>query len=291
MTTQDLILERFPTLSPKLQAAARFTVDHPNEVVTLSMRALAAHAGAQPATLVRLAQQLGYTGWPDLKDAFVTDLGLRSRGYGLRAKGLTGRASDVGLVAEMFAAHRGNLDATEAHIDASLRDAASLLKGARTVHIAGFRASYPVAYALAYGYRLFRGSVALIDGHAGGFEMQTRSIDATDAVVAISFAPYSSEALQVVDAARACGAKVVVFSDSRASPLALGAHVAVSFAVESPSFFPSIASAVAAVEALLEVLVADAGPETAQHIDRAEQHLFDSGAYLQPPPRRAAVDA
>jgi DNA-binding MurR/RpiR family transcriptional regulator len=47
-TARDLILERFPSLSPRLQAAARFIVDHPNEVVIGSMRALAERSGAPP---------------------------------------------------------------------------------------------------------------------------------------------------------------------------------------------------------------------------------------------------
>ena len=59
MKATDLILDRFPSLSPQLQVAARFVVDHPNEVVIGSMRTLAERAQAQPATFVRLAQQLG----------------------------------------------------------------------------------------------------------------------------------------------------------------------------------------------------------------------------------------
>ena len=289
MPTKDLILERFSSLSPKLQVAARFVVDHPNEVVTMSMRSLAERARAHPATLVRLAQQLGYAGWPELKEAFFVDLGLHPRSYGIRAKGLAGRGRDAGLLGEMFAAQRGNLDATEARIAASLREAAKVLNHARVVHVAGFRASYPAAYSFAYGYRLFRDSVALIDGHAGGVEMQTRNIGRQDAVVAISFAPYSREAMQVVDAGKAAGARIVAFSDSSASPLALAADVAVFFSVDSPSFFPSVTAAIAVTEALLEILVAGAGEGIARQIERAEQHLFESGAYLQPPTRRAAI--
>ena len=286
MSTQALLLERFPSLSPKLQAAARFVVDHPNEVVTMSMRAIAERACTQPATLVRLAQQLGFAGWPELKDGFVADLGLHSTSYGARAKSLAGRAQDAGLVGEMFTAQQENLRATEATSAKALRAVAKILKKARVVHVAGFRASYPVAWSLTYGYRLFRDSVVSIDGHAGGLEMQLRAIERGDAVVAISFAPYSREALEVVEAARTAGARVVAITDSSASPLALAADATVLFASASPSFFPSIGAAIAAAEALLEILVADAGAATARRIDAAEQILFETGAYLQRPLRR-----
>lgn len=64
MPARELILARFASLSPTLQVAARFAVDHPNEVVILSMRSLAERAQVQPATFVRLAQSLGYSRRP-----------------------------------------------------------------------------------------------------------------------------------------------------------------------------------------------------------------------------------
>jgi DNA-binding MurR/RpiR family transcriptional regulator len=286
MGARDLILDRFPSLSPTMQQAARFVVDHPNDVVIASMRTLAERAGAQPATFVRLAQQLGYSGWPELKSAFADDLGLNSNRYGQRAKGLAERGHDPALVGEMFTAQHRNLDATQAQSAPSMRDAAKVLKRAKVVHVAGFRASFPMAYSLHYGLRLFRNSVALIDGQAGALELQFRAIDKADAVVVISFAPYSREALQVLEAARDGGARVVAFTDSSASPLALGADVAILFSVDSPSFFPSVAAGVAATEALLEILVAEAGAHVVDAIERAEQQLFDSGAYLPPVAKR-----
>jgi len=291
MGAKDRILERFSSLSPKLQAAARFVVDHPNEVVTVSMRTLAERARSQPATLVRLAQHLGYAGWPELKLAFVEELGLHTERYGQRAKNLAARGREADLLVEMFSVQQQNLVATEAQCSASLREAAKLLKRAKAVHVAGFRASFPIAHAFAYGYRLFRNSVHLLDGLAGGLEMQLRPIEQRDAVVAISFAPYSREAMAVVEAAKAAGAGIVALTDSNASPLALAADVAVLFSAASPSFFPSVAAAVAAAEALLELLVADAGEAVSQRIDLAEQALFDSGAYLQAPAKKSAAKA
>lgn len=286
MSAKEQILALFPSLSPKLRAAARFIVDHPNDVVISSMRTLAEHANAQPATLVRLAQQLGYSGWPELKSVFAEDLGLHTEGYGARAKNLASRGKTSDLIGELFSAQQANLVSTEALCASALMEAAKIFKKSKSVHVAGFRASFPVAYALVYGYRLFRDSVHLIDGQGGGLEMQLRAIDKQDAVVAISFAPYSRESLSVIETAKAAGATIIALTDSDASPLAMAADVTVLFSAFSPSFFPSVAAAVAVTEALLELLVADAGEGIVKKIDNAEQSLFDSGAYLQAPSRR-----
>ncbi|MOA00363.1 HTH-type transcriptional regulator MurR [compost metagenome] len=149
------------------------------------------------------------------------------------------------------------------------------------MYIAGFRASYPLAFALLYGYRLFRDSVQSLDAHAHNLEMQLRPIGADDVVVAISFAPYSRECLDVAQAAKARGAKVVALTDSEASPLARVADHTALFTVESPSFFPSVAAGMALVEALLEQLVALGDAQLPQRIQKAETALVECGVYVQ----------
>lgn len=286
MSARDRLLEQFERLTPRIQAAARFIVDHPNEVVINSMRGVAEMAAAQPATLVRLAQQLGYDGWSELKSDFAQDLGLHDQSYGQRAKTVALRGRTHDLISELFAAQRGNLDATEEAAAPQLREAARALKKAKSVHIAGFRASFPVAYSLFYGYRLFRNSVNLVDGTGAGLELQLRPIEKGDVVVVTSFAPYSRESLLIADHALRESATLIAMTDSSASPLALQAHITLLFAVQSPSFFPSVAAGVALTEALLEQLVADAGAQSVEHIDRVERQLFESGAYLQPHAKR-----
>ncbi|MFT4193216.1 MurR/RpiR family transcriptional regulator [Ottowia sp.] len=283
MGAKEQLLAHFDSLSPKQRAAARFVIDHPNEVVICSMRTLAERAGAQPATLVRLAQQIGYAGWPALKTAFATDLGLHTGSYGQRAKSLTARGSSTDLLSEMFEAQRHNLSTTKAECAGVLREAAHLLRHARAVHVAGFRASYPMAYALVYGYRLFRDSVHLLDGHGGGLEMQLRPVQNRDVVVIISFAPYSRECMAVIQAAQAAGASILAITDSAASPPALAAELSILFSVASPSFFPSVGAGLAVIEALLALLVAESGASVVQRIHQSEQSLMDSGAYLPAP--------
>lgn len=287
MSVRDTLRSRFDTLSPVLQQAARFVLERPHDVVTGSMRSVSAATGIAPSNLLRFAQQLGYDGWPGLKADLVQDLGLGgSHPYGERAQSVVRRGKDKKLAAELFEAQRVNLVATERQAEGRLQKVAALLARANHVHAAGFRACFPVAYSFVYLYRLFRDSVSLLDGLAGGLEMQSRAIGPRDALLVVSFAPYSREALDCARAAKAAGAKLVALTDSEVSPLSLVADETILFATHSPSFFPSVTSALAVSEALIEALLGSEKADVVERVTRAEMQLFESGAYLQPPARR-----
>ena len=286
MRVSEDLRHRFAELSPAMQQVARYVLDHPNDVVTSSMRTIAARADSTPATLVRFAQHIGYAGWPQLKAVLTSEMGLGPEAYGVRARQLVGRAKDRTLTGEMFEVQRRNLETTQRQIDATLTSACALLEKAGAVHAAGFRACFPIAFSFVYVYRIFRDSVHLIDGQGGSLEMQHRALAKGDALVVISFAPYSREALQVAKAAKAVGCKILAVTDSVASPLSLLADETLLFAIRSPSFFPSIAAGVAVTEALLELLASRAGKSVVKRIDQAEAQLFESGAYLRAVGRR-----
>lgn len=270
----------FPTLSPQFQAGARYLIDHPDEIAVSSMRAVARAAGVQSSTLVRLAQHFGFAGWPALKQLFVERLRSQPEGYARKAGALVRQAQPAGLIGEVFDAQRQNLDATLAHNEAALLAAASLIEAAFQVHVAGFRASHPIAYCFHYLYRLLRPGVHLLGAASGTLEMGLRAIGPDDVVIVASFAPYSAEALLVARQARRAGCKLIAIADSDVAPIAQGADQVLLIAVESPSFFPSIVAAIGAVESLVELLVARGGEPAVQQLALAESQLAELGAYL-----------
>jgi DNA-binding MurR/RpiR family transcriptional regulator len=283
----ELIRERYAAMSPQFQSAARFLLDQAEEAAVSSMRSVAAQAGVQPPTLVRFAQSLGFAGWPELRRLCVAQLRSRPEPYAARARTLVQRDEPRDLMmAEMFHAHRMNLDSTQARNREVLPRAARLLERARTVHVAGFRACYPIAFGFMYVYRLFRPTVALLSAEAGTLEMQLRALAKGDAALVISFAPYSHEARIVADAAREAGSRVIALTDSALAPIALAADATLLFAVSSPSFFPSTVAGMAVAESLLEILVSRAGNDAIARIESSERRLFASGAYEKAARRR-----
>lgn len=287
-TLSQQIAETFPRLSPQLRQAARHVLDYPEDVALLSMRRLAGRAGVQPSTMVRLAKSFDFDSFQAFQEPFQHQLRGRPGGYLDRARDLQSRGGDdrkeAALLHELLTTDLDNLQSTfDANgADALIQCAKTLLASGR-VFILGLRSCYPVAYAFHYSYRMFRGNGTLLDAQGGAFSDDLRAVTEDDVVLAISFEPYSREAVQAVKYAQDQGAKIVAITDSRVSPLAETADETLLLTLTSPSFFPSVASAVTLVQGLLAVMVAEGGQQALDAIDESERQLETFNAYWVQP--------
>ena len=275
--------DAYPAVTPQFQQGARFLIDHPDQVPLLSMRRLANQAGVQPATLVRLAQHMGFAGWDAMKPLFMQALQSATGGYAAQARHLVGTRRHRGIVERMLAAQTANLQQLLAANEQALPAAVQLLSQAPHVHVAGFRASFATAHAFHYQYRLFRPTVTLVRGDAGTLEMELRAMRPRDVLVVFSFAPYSREIIRVAEYAAAHQAQVLAVCDSQVAPMALQARTTLVFPTGTPSFFPSNVAATALAEVLIEQLLAKAGKRAVRGLELAESELQAAGAYWQRP--------
>ncbi len=272
----DTIRSRFVDLSPQQKVAAAFVLKRPEDVAIVSMRTLAANAGVQPVTFVRLARTLGYAAWEDFKEPFVERMRAAPAFYSDRARALSGAGPG-----ELHLSHIKTLEATQALNDAAaFAAAAEALEQANNVFVAGFRACFGPAHAFAYVYRLFRPDVVLLSGLGGGLEAELRAVEDGDALCIIGFRPYSRESVTAAEHASRRGASLIAITDSPIAPFAREAKVALTFSTEGPSLFPSLVSAWAIAEQLLDTLVARGGESALERLKSAETQLQTLGVFV-----------
>lgn len=277
----QFIQSQYADLSPQFQAGARYLIDHPAQVSTLSARKLSSLAGVQPATLVRLAQHLGYPGWDALKAVFTRALQQHQGGYAARAQSLIDRPEPE---------HTAWLNATEQQsrnlmaLEPANRDvldrAVTRLLQARRIMIAGFRSSYPPAFSLRYLCSLFRRDVHLLHNAGGTMSLDLHHLQPEDAVILISYMPYSREIVQVAEAAHAQGCALLALCDSRVAPIALRADHVLTFPTQGHSFFPSMVAVQSLVEMLAQQLLVRSGERAIAELSRTEASLHATGAYV-----------
>src|ERR1700740_764952 len=137
------IVDAFDTLPPRLQLAARYILDRPDDVALLSMREQARHAGVPPATMTRLAKRLGLEGYDEVRAlyagavrdgtlGFAGKAGLQVETQKLRGDRALGAARAVSLTPQPARL-------AETPPPARLADAAGRLYQARRIYCLGLR--------------------------------------------------------------------------------------------------------------------------------------------------------
>ncbi len=280
---QEVIARRYGALSPQLQRAARYMLEHADDVALGSMRDLAQAAKLPPVTFVRLARRLGFDNYSDMRAGFQDQMrqGDAPAAYTPRLRHLQQRQADTpALLHELFGAEASNLETTLASNDAATWDRAlAALEQAGHVYALGQRSCYSPAFLFTYVYRLFRGNGTLLDDRAGTVIDGLRHADDQSLIVAISVAPYTAAVVQAVDYAREAGARVLAITDDALSPIARRADITLVSRSATPSFFHSILPCIALVQALLALLAMRGGEEMLHEIQSTESQLERHRAY------------
>lgn len=282
------LLEDFATMPRQLRAAAQWVLDNPRDVALLSMRAQARRAGVTPASMTRFAQRMGLDGYESLRDLYAERLRRGEAEFSGKVEALVARRrrdGDGALafdLAETLERHMVVLRQPAA-LD-MVTKAASVMAGARRVHVLGYRSSYPVACHFAYVYGLAGGAVRLLDGPGGTGPDALREAGEGDALLVVSVKPYTRAAVELVDYALARGLDVVAITDSVVSPLVERARTAIIVPIDSPSFFHTMTPAFAVAEALAAILAAAAGEsglaavrEMERQFEVLSTHVYETG--------------
>jgi DNA-binding MurR/RpiR family transcriptional regulator len=276
----------YERLSPQLREAARWVIDHPDDVALLSTREQAKRAGVTPATLTRLAQRLGLSGYDNVRKLYADAVRRRPDSYRGRAEELRvrrDREGDAALAQDIFASiaqHLQNLS-TPGSIE-RLAAAADTIAKAERVFCLGLRSAFSVAYIFHYVRSLFGSNSVLVDGSgATGFDV-LRSIKRGDVLLAISVRRYVRHTVDAVKYAKSRGAHVVAITDSELSPLSSFADQTIIVQTDTPSFFHTMAPAFAAVECLAALVAARHGPTALATLEASEDQLAAFDTYLIP---------
>jgi DNA-binding MurR/RpiR family transcriptional regulator len=243
-------------MTHKMGLIADFLIDRGVEVPVHSINELAQSMGIAPSAIVRFAQSFGFAGFTEMQRLFrVEALGERAR-YLSRISALRERkaqsASTIELVLDAF--FDVNLtameEARESLSSAAVEAAIDVLAEARLVGVLGQKRAYPLASYLYYGLSTLDCGALLLDGTGGLLPRQSGLLNRGDALVAISFAPYSPEVLDTTEALARAGIRVIAVTDEPESPLAVQAEVTLLVRDANLSGFRSISVSSTLVQAL-----------------------------------------
>tara|TARA_R110000824_G_scaffold3384_1_gene16052 strand:- start:28541 stop:29428 length:888 start_codon:yes stop_codon:yes gene_type:complete len=287
---REQMIAQYDAMSAQLQQAARYVLEHPQDVALVSMREVARHAAVQPATMTRLAKFLGLPGYDELRAQYAAALREGGDGFAAKVRKRVDEGSERG-VSDTASHMLQGLSAQLAKLcePDSLRRleaAADRLKSARKVYVLGLRSSHAVAWHFHYVMTLLGERSVHLDGPGGtGGDALIRATS-EDVLLVISIKPYAAGALELAQLAKELGVGIVSITDSEVSPLAALSEQVVLCPTESDSFFHTLTPALAVSEVLCSLLAEFDRPKTLEALQQADKHLSHLNTYTTAIPRR-----
>lgn len=253
MTVDDQLRAALSDLTRAERQLATHVLSHYPVAALGSITQLAKAAMVSTPTVVRLAQKLGYRGYPDFQNALrgeveamlVTPLSKHDR----QAAGVP-EGHVLNRFAETVVA---NMQATLNQIDHAEFDRAVTLiaDSERRVFALGGRITHAMADYFTSLMKVVRPGVTLLSDNAAAWPPVLLDMGRGDVLLVFDIRRYENAVLQVAEMAREQGVEIVLITDRWVSPAA--AHAAHVFCchIEAPSAWDSNVVLMMLVETLL----------------------------------------
>ena len=204
-------------LSPKLQSIAAHILEHPRDIIHLSISQLAEETFCSEATIFRLCKLIGFAGYQDLKIALASDV---------TEKPMQNLHEEVSLDDDMMTvAHKvfqsnlvGITDTLHVLDPGLLEQAVQLLNGAQHIEFYGNGGSGLIAMDAYHKFmRTGLDCIAHTDSH---FQVMSAGLlKEKSVVVGISHSGSNKDILEAIRIAKNAGAKTIAITSYQKSPL------------------------------------------------------------------------
>jgi DNA-binding MurR/RpiR family transcriptional regulator len=276
------IAARHPVLSPQMARLAAFVGERYPQAAFMSARSLAAAAGVSLATVVRFARVLGYPRFEALRAHIQERVNFDLTGVE-RLRTIPGRnRSAAALLRRIVEADFQSLrDLGRTFSEPQCERFVRALIAARRVTILGFRYVSPLATYFAYSLAKVRPDVQAVTRADSSLYDRIRLMSADDLLVAIAFARYPVDLLEVAAYARRLPLRLVVITDSALSPLLPLAEVALFAKANMLDFIGSLAAPAALINCVVSTVGIRLGDRAVKRLQALEDAAREAGVYVR----------
>ena len=263
-----------PSLSRSEKVVARYIVDNPEQVIYLSVAALAENCGVSDPTVVRMCQKLGFSGYQSLKLAMAAAVVTPTQ----TVHEAINADDDMQVVTEkVFQSAVLALQFTKETLDfKAMESAARALIGARKIVIFGLGASGPIAADLHHKLlRLGMDATVYTDSHLQAIACSY--LDKQDVVFAVSHSGSSRAVVDNAQIAKKHGATVITLTSSGKSPLSKLADICLTTMSSETKYrvvaISSRAAALTIVDSIYTYLAMHCEDAMSLKVEKSMEHL------------------
>lgn len=289
MTLEEVrqtLWNNYAELSPQMQIAASYVLDHPTDVAFKSVRQLAKAANVHPSTIVRLAQMAGFATFDPFRAVFQRavqspEVRLEERAAALQADGTWGENSQAFI--EIGKATLDNLSGLfQPETQKSVERIAQSILSAERVYVAGYRSSFAFAHYLAYAGMLALPTIHLLQSLDGSHFDILGQAGERDLIILFTFAPYAAEGGRLLELGKKRGCKIITITDSMSSPAIPYAETGLVVKMNGPQLLPSLVPAASVCELILAECARQGGQCIVNNLRQFREQVQAVEGYLKP---------
>ena len=275
---EALIQRKYPELPENQRKVADFLVQHIREAPFLSVMEIEDRSGASKATVVRLAQSLGFSGFLEMRGKLIKRVQSQMRiteMFPLLPR--TSREETLTAVADQDVR---NINETINQLDRRVfGDVARMILNAARVYTLGLGISSLMARILAYSLsQVAIRSTSLVHDYETFIE-QIHQFDRSDLIIAFSFPPYSKETIEVARAAAKRKTSIVAVTDRVTSPVSVYAARVLPVVSQNMLFTNSFSSISVIINALTTEVALLNKAKALKNLRESERLLERTGHY------------
>lgn len=263
-----------PSLSKSERVVANYIIENPEQVVYLSVAALADICCVSDPTVVRMCQKLGFSGYQSLKLAMAAAVVSPSQTV---HEDVTADDNMQAVTEKVFQSAIYALQFTRDTLDVrAMEESAQLLLSARKILIFGMGASGPIAADLHHKLlRLGLNATVYTDAHLQAIACSY--LTAQDVVFAVSHSGSSKAVVDSASIAKKHGAKVITLTSSGKSPLSKLSNVSLTTTSKETKYrvvaISSRAAALTIVDAIYTYMAMRCEDAMSLKVEKSMEHL------------------
>lgn len=251
---QDLmrtIQIKFPRLSKGQKLIAEYILKHYDKAAFMTASKLGVTVGVSESTVVRFANELGYSGYPKLQVALQELIKTKLTSV-QRIEISSDLITEENVLKSVLKADMENIRATLEKLNANTFDEiVNAIFKAKRIYIVGFRSSQALADFLSFYLGLILDNVRQVSTGVSDIFEQLLRVGQEDLVIGIGFPRYSSRTVEALKFAKSREAEVVAITDSLLSPLASNADYTLITQSNMASFVDSLVAPLSVINALI----------------------------------------
>jgi DNA-binding MurR/RpiR family transcriptional regulator len=251
---QDLmraIQVKFPRLSKGQKLIAEYILKHYDKAAFMTAAKLGISVGVSESTVVRFANELGFSGYPKLQKS-LQELIKNKLTTVQRIELSNDFITQENALKGVLKADMENIRATLDKINhKTFEDIVNSLFEAKKIYIIGLRSSSALAEFLAFYLNLILDNVKVVAYGVSDIFEQMLNVSEEDVVIGIGFPRYTTRTIEALAFAKSRNANVVAITDSLLSPIAAKADYTLIAQSNMASFVDSLVAPLSVINALI----------------------------------------